>query len=83
MRALFDYDPKDDTLLPCRELGLPFSQGDILLVSHSYFSYKTLSVRLIVSSKLFNFLVSNFIIKNYNDLTFHLGVKISDCFHFM
>ncbi|XP_075211320.1 MAGUK p55 subfamily member vari isoform X2 [Lycorma delicatula] len=32
MRALFDYDPADDTLLPCRELGLPFNQGDILLI---------------------------------------------------
>lgn len=32
MRALFDYDPKEDSLLPCRELGLPFNQGDILLI---------------------------------------------------
>ncbi|XP_014362749.2 protein PALS2 isoform X1 [Papilio machaon] len=33
MRALFDYDPKEDTLLPCKEIGLPFNKGDILQVS--------------------------------------------------
>lgn len=33
MRALFDYDPSTDTLLPCREIGLPFEKGDILQVS--------------------------------------------------
>ncbi|CAH2066303.1 unnamed protein product, partial [Iphiclides podalirius] len=33
MRALFDYDPKEDTLLPCKEIGLPFKKGDILQVS--------------------------------------------------
>lgn len=33
MRALFDYDPKDDTLLPCKEIGLPFNKGDILQVN--------------------------------------------------
>uniref|UniRef100_A0A1B6L093 MAGUK p55 subfamily member 6 n=2 Tax=Graphocephala atropunctata TaxID=36148 RepID=A0A1B6L093_9HEMI len=32
MRALFDYEPKDDTLLPCREIGLPFKHGDILQI---------------------------------------------------
>lgn len=30
MRALFTYDPMEDTLLPCREIGLPFKQGDVL-----------------------------------------------------
>lgn len=30
MRALFDYEPNDDTLLPCKEIGLPFLNGDIL-----------------------------------------------------
>ncbi|RWS31219.1 MAGUK p55 subfamily member 6-like protein, partial [Leptotrombidium deliense] len=30
MRSLFNYDPNEDTLLPCRELGLAFEQGDIL-----------------------------------------------------
>eukprot|EP00794_Sanderia_malayensis_P020603 gene20603-22636_t len=29
-RAQFDYDPYDDTYLPCRELGLAFRNGDIL-----------------------------------------------------
>nr|CAG4651677.1 EOG090X032R [Triops cancriformis] len=32
MRALFDYDPKDDKLLPCPEIGLTFKQGDILQI---------------------------------------------------
>lgn len=32
MRALFDYEPNDDTLLPCKEIGLPFENGDILQV---------------------------------------------------
>ncbi|XP_043288288.1 protein PALS2 isoform X2 [Venturia canescens] len=30
MRAIFDYDPSEDTLLPCREIGLPFQKGDVL-----------------------------------------------------
>lgn len=36
MRALFDYDPKEDTLLPCKEIGLEFKRGDILQVSFIY-----------------------------------------------
>ncbi|XP_071555272.1 MAGUK p55 subfamily member 2 isoform X3 [Temnothorax nylanderi] len=32
MRALFDYDPSEDTLMPCREIGLPFQKGDILQI---------------------------------------------------
>lgn len=32
MRALFDYEPEDDTLLPCKEIGLPFKYGDILQI---------------------------------------------------
>lgn len=32
MRALFDYDPNEDTLLPCKEIGLGFSHGDILQI---------------------------------------------------
>ena len=30
MKSLFNYDPNIDSLLPCKELGLPFIQGDIL-----------------------------------------------------
>ncbi|CAG2161381.1 unnamed protein product [Oppiella nova] len=30
MRALYNYDPTEDSLLPCREVGLAFKQGDIL-----------------------------------------------------
>lgn len=33
MRALYDYEPNDDTLLPCKEIGLPFLRGDILQVN--------------------------------------------------
>lgn len=32
MRALFDYDPAQDTLLPCKEIGLPFVHGDVLQI---------------------------------------------------
>ncbi|KAK9510308.1 hypothetical protein O3M35_005118 [Rhynocoris fuscipes] len=32
MRALFNYDPKEDSLLPCKEIGLAFKQGDILQI---------------------------------------------------
>ncbi|XP_022160059.1 MAGUK p55 subfamily member 6 isoform X2 [Myzus persicae] len=32
MRALFDYDPMEDTLIPCKEIGLTFKHGDILQV---------------------------------------------------
>ncbi|XP_044753048.1 protein PALS2 isoform X2 [Coccinella septempunctata] len=32
MRALFEYDPQEDTLLPCKEIGLPFERGDILQI---------------------------------------------------
>lgn len=33
MRALFTYNPSEDTLLPCRDIGLPFKSGDILQVN--------------------------------------------------
>lgn len=32
MRALFDYDPMEDTLVPCKEIGLAFQKGDILQI---------------------------------------------------
>ncbi|RWR98456.1 MAGUK p55 subfamily member 6-like protein, partial [Dinothrombium tinctorium] len=32
MRALYSYDPSEDSLPPCRELGLSFNQSDILEV---------------------------------------------------
>ncbi|XP_039441184.1 protein PALS2 isoform X1 [Culex pipiens pallens] len=32
MRALFDYDPTEDNLLPCQEIGLSFQRGDILQI---------------------------------------------------
>ena len=32
MRALFDYLPAEDSLLPCMEIGLPFQKGDILQI---------------------------------------------------
>jgi len=35
VRAHFDYDPKDDKLLPCPEIGLAFKKGDILQVDYN------------------------------------------------
>ncbi|KAJ8985832.1 hypothetical protein NQ317_012073 [Molorchus minor] len=32
MRALYEYSPQEDTLLPCKEIGLPFDRGDILQI---------------------------------------------------
>lgn len=32
MRALFDYEPDYDNLLPCKDIGLPFSRGDVLQI---------------------------------------------------
>lgn len=32
MRALFHYNPAEDSLIPCPELGLEFKSGDILQV---------------------------------------------------
>lgn len=32
MRALYNYDPSADKLLPCKEVGVEFKQGDILEV---------------------------------------------------
>ncbi|XP_065184457.1 uncharacterized protein LOC135815137 isoform X2 [Sycon ciliatum] len=32
VRALFDYDPATDELLPCKEVGLAFKKGDVLHV---------------------------------------------------
>ncbi|KAM4664398.1 55 kDa erythrocyte membrane protein [Discoglossus pictus] len=32
VRALFDYDPQADPLIPCREAGLRFRTGDILQI---------------------------------------------------
>lgn len=40
VRAMFDYLPDEDNLLPCRDIGLTFKHGDILEVSDrlKYFS---------------------------------------------
>ncbi|XP_078268082.1 55 kDa erythrocyte membrane protein isoform X2 [Rhinoraja longicauda] len=32
MRAQFDYDPKKDDLIPCKEAGLSFETGDIIKI---------------------------------------------------
>uniref|UniRef100_A0A452URE4 55 kDa erythrocyte membrane protein n=1 Tax=Ursus maritimus TaxID=29073 RepID=A0A452URE4_URSMA len=32
MRAQFDYDPKKDHLIPCKEAGLKFATGDIIKI---------------------------------------------------
>lgn len=30
VKALFSYDPKEDTIIPCQNAGLSFTRGDIL-----------------------------------------------------
>ncbi|XP_069368655.1 MAGUK p55 subfamily member 7 isoform X6 [Paralichthys olivaceus] len=32
LKALFDYDPKDDNAIPCKEAGLAFKKGSILQI---------------------------------------------------
>lgn len=32
VKALFDYDAEDDSYVPCKELGISFQKGDILIV---------------------------------------------------
>jgi calcium/calmodulin-dependent serine protein kinase len=32
VRALFNYDPRDDDLIPCSQAGVPFTVGDILRI---------------------------------------------------
>lgn len=32
LRALFDYNPEEDTSIPCKEAGLAFRRGDVLQV---------------------------------------------------
>lgn len=40
VRAQFSYDPKRDTLIPCREAGTSFDVGDILHVSFALSSLR-------------------------------------------
>ena len=32
MRAQFDYDPRKDNLIPCKEAGLKFVTGDVIQI---------------------------------------------------
>ena len=32
VRAMFDYEPAKDNLLPCQDIGLIFKKGDVLEV---------------------------------------------------
>ncbi|XP_025023172.1 MAGUK p55 subfamily member 7 [Python bivittatus] len=32
MKALFEYNPREDKAIPCKEAGLPFRKGDILQI---------------------------------------------------
>jgi len=43
MRALFDYYPDTDSLLPCPDIGLQFEKGDILEVSYFIIKAKVLN----------------------------------------
>ena len=40
VRAMFDYDPANDNLLPCQDIGLSFFKGDILEVSIFFLSFQ-------------------------------------------
>lgn len=39
VRAHFNYDPKDDKHIPCKEAGLPFKKSDILHIVTQEDSY--------------------------------------------
>jgi len=36
VRALFDYAPGDDELIPCVQAGVAFRVGDVLQVHNNY-----------------------------------------------
>lgn len=39
MRALYTYKPAEDSLLPCKDIGLPFKSGDVLQVINANYYY--------------------------------------------
>ena len=45
MRALYNYDPEEDSLLPCRDIGLQFSIGDILQVNFEILNFNFENVK--------------------------------------
>lgn len=51
MRALFDYDPLEDNLIPCKEIGVLFKHGDILQVS--FVSTNTLIISNCLTSVIY------------------------------
>ena len=57
MKALYSYDPKEDSLHPCPEIGLMFFQGDILAivnqVSFNFFLYNY-NKPLVIEDKRYN-----------------------------
>ena len=36
VRALFDYDPREDDLIPCSQAGVSFKNGDVLKVGWAF-----------------------------------------------
>ena len=36
VRALFNYNPENDQLLPCQDIGLSFQYGDIMEVTNHF-----------------------------------------------
>lgn len=52
MRALFDYNPTEDTLIPCKEIGLTFKHGDILQVSLKQICIIIIIIALVYTKKL-------------------------------
>lgn len=41
VRALFDYNPEDDDMIPCPQAGVSFRVGDVLRVSTVLSTYYT------------------------------------------
>ena len=64
---MFDYDPANDNLLPCEDIGLSFFKGDILEVSHFFFDQELGQVILKVALLFF--------LENY------IGILSVDCLH--
>lgn len=62
LRALFNYSPQDDLYIPCKELGLEFSKGDILHVLSG------VKIKLYFIFNVENFLIKSvFLLKNDQD----------------
>lgn len=88
VRALFNYNPLEDDLIPCKQAGISFNTGDILQViskdDHNWWQAKRLSTDythcvstgLIPSPELQEWKVANDTIQNSKDGN---GIGIPNC----